>query len=99
MSVSDKPWLADRQPSLGGGVPQVTTGPEDVLSDASVSARAPRGRTETVTDMYADLRTAARRPRGCVRPYLDILVADRAVDLLRVSSALCTAPGRARCRG
>ncbi|MGX1273643.1 hypothetical protein [Streptomyces phaeoluteigriseus] len=49
--------------------------------------------------MYADSRTAARRPRGCVRPYLDILVADRAVDLQRVNSALCTAPGRARCRG
>ena len=28
MSVSDKPWLADRQPSRRGGVPQVTTGPE-----------------------------------------------------------------------
>ncbi|MDQ0584758.1 hypothetical protein [Streptomyces rishiriensis] len=49
--------------------------------------------------MYAALRTASRRPAGCVRPYLDILVANRAVDLLRVNSALCTAPGRARCRG
>ncbi|MEV4232415.1 hypothetical protein AB0J81_36175 [Streptomyces bobili] len=45
------------------------------------------------------LGTAAHRPLGCVRRYLDILVADHAVDLLRVSSALCTAPGRARCRG
>ncbi|MEV1067672.1 hypothetical protein [Streptomyces sp. NPDC050263] len=49
--------------------------------------------------MYAARRTAPRRTRGCVRPYLDVLVADRAVDLLRVNSALCTAPGRARCRG
>ncbi|MET7458294.1 hypothetical protein ABZT03_42000 [Streptomyces sp. NPDC005574] len=49
--------------------------------------------------MYAAPRTAARRSAGCVPPYADILVADRAVDLLRVNSALCTAPGRARCRG
>jgi len=49
--------------------------------------------------MYAAPRTAARRSPGCVRPYGDPLVANRAVDLLRVSSALCTAPGRARCRG
>ncbi|MET7485446.1 hypothetical protein [Streptomyces sp. NPDC005538] len=48
--------------------------------------------------MYAVLRTAARRSAGCVPPYATPLVADRAVDLLRVSSALCTAPGRARCR-
>ncbi|MEV0642502.1 hypothetical protein AB0I77_47880 [Streptomyces sp. NPDC050619] len=49
--------------------------------------------------MYAVPRTAARRAQGCVLPYANPLVADRAVDLLRVSSALCTAPGRARCRG
>ncbi|MBD0419004.1 hypothetical protein AB0L35_26740 [Streptomyces sp. NPDC052309] len=50
--------------------------------------------------MYAAPRTAARRPQGCVRPYPSPLVADRAVDLLRVSSALCTDPGRAaRCQG
>ncbi|MFB7504341.1 hypothetical protein [Streptomyces broussonetiae] len=49
--------------------------------------------------MYAAPRTATRRPQGCVRPYVNLLVADRAVDLLRVNSALCTAPGRARCRG
>ncbi|MFF7277882.1 hypothetical protein [Streptomyces griseorubiginosus] len=52
-----------------------------------------------MTEMYAAPRTAARRSQSCVRPYGDLLVADRAVDLLRVSSALCTAPGRARCRG
>ncbi|MEU6557552.1 hypothetical protein ABZ915_46185 [Streptomyces sp. NPDC046915] len=46
--------------------------------------------------MYAAFRTAARRPLSCVQP--NPLVADRAVDLLRVSSALCTAPGRARRR-
>ncbi|WP_179023084.1 hypothetical protein [Streptomyces sp. IMTB 2501] len=46
--------------------------------------------------MYAASRTAASRPHGCVRPYAGLLVADRAVDLLRVNSALCTAPGRAR---
>ncbi|WP_167382997.1 hypothetical protein [Streptomyces mangrovisoli] len=51
-----------------------------------------------MTDMYAALRTANRRSRRCVRPSLEPLVADRAVDLLRVNSALCTAPGRARCR-
>ncbi|GHB32231.1 hypothetical protein GCM10010377_23160 [Streptomyces viridiviolaceus] len=96
MSVSDKPWLADRQPSLRGGVPQVTTGPDDV----SVSARAHRAGTETVTDMYAAPRTAARRPQGRVLPCPSPLVADRAVDLLRVSSALCTDPGgAARCQG
>ncbi|MET8944957.1 hypothetical protein ABZX30_15575 [Streptomyces sp. NPDC004542] len=49
--------------------------------------------------MYAAFRTAARRPLSCVRPSANLLVADRAVDLLRVSSALCTAPGRARRRG
>ncbi|MDV9169535.1 hypothetical protein R6V09_05220 [Streptomyces sp. W16] len=49
--------------------------------------------------MYAASRTAARRFHGCVLPYASPLVADRAVDLLRVNSALCTAPGRARCRG
>ncbi|WP_028804447.1 hypothetical protein [Streptomyces sp. 142MFCol3.1] len=36
-------------------------------------------------------------PNGA--PYPNPLVADRAVDLLRVNSALCTAPGCARCRG
>ncbi|MEU0026669.1 hypothetical protein [Streptomyces sp. NPDC006335] len=45
--------------------------------------------------MYAAPWTAP----GCVRPYADVLVADRAVDLLRVNSALCSAPGRARCQG
>ncbi|WP_176741355.1 MULTISPECIES: hypothetical protein [unclassified Streptomyces] len=49
--------------------------------------------------MYAAPRTAARRSQGCVPSYANVFVADRAVDLLRVSSALCTAPGRARCRG
>lgn len=55
--------------------------------------------TVTEKDMDAAHRTAPRRPLGCLRPYLDILVGDRAVDLLRVNSALCTAPGRARRRG
>ncbi|MEU9171238.1 hypothetical protein AB0D34_26120 [Streptomyces sp. NPDC048420] len=49
--------------------------------------------------MYAAPRTAQRRAPGCVQPYADVLVADRAVDLLRVNSALCSAPGRARCQG
>ncbi|MFF4799154.1 hypothetical protein ACFY1U_12150 [Streptomyces sp. NPDC001351] len=52
--------------------------------------------------MYAAPRTVARRPQGCVQPYanlLNLFAADRAVDLLRVNSALCTAPGCARCRG
>ncbi|WP_190135873.1 hypothetical protein [Streptomyces longispororuber] len=53
--------------------------------------------------MDAAPRTATRRPQGRVQPYaspLPPLVADRAVDLLRVNSALCTTPGgRARCRG
>ncbi|MFJ9868016.1 hypothetical protein [Streptomyces sp. NPDC101165] len=50
--------------------------------------------------MYAALRTAAGRAQSCVPPYAGLLVADRAVDLLRVNSALCTASGsRARCRG
>ncbi|WP_181810733.1 hypothetical protein [Streptomyces ipomoeae] len=49
--------------------------------------------------MYTAPRTAARRSQGCVRSYRNLLVADRAVDLLRVNSALCTAPGCARCRG
>ncbi|MFG3205599.1 hypothetical protein [Streptomyces sp. NPDC048192] len=49
--------------------------------------------------MDAAPRTAASRSQGRVRPYAGLLVADRAVDLLRVNSALCTAPGRARCRG
>ncbi|MGW7255335.1 hypothetical protein [Streptomyces sp. NPDC054834] len=49
--------------------------------------------------MYAAFRTAASRPLSCVQPYANPLVADRAVDLLRVNSALCTAPGRARRRG
>ncbi|MFF5403775.1 hypothetical protein ACFY8K_04130 [Streptomyces misionensis] len=44
--------------------------------------------------MYAAGRTAPSRPLGCVPPRT-ALVADRAVDLLRVSSALCTAPGAA----
>ncbi|MBJ7004741.1 hypothetical protein ACFYMX_14690 [Streptomyces griseofuscus] len=49
--------------------------------------------------MYAAPRTALSRPQGCVPPRA-ALVADRAVDLLRVSSALCTAPGAIRgCRG
>ncbi|MFB7600477.1 hypothetical protein [Streptomyces sp. NPDC056160] len=49
--------------------------------------------------MYAVPRTATGRAQGCVPPSAQRLVADRAVDLLRVSSALCTAPGRARRRG
>ncbi|CAK7279311.1 hypothetical protein SGPA1_10089 [Streptomyces misionensis JCM 4497] len=40
MSVSAKPWLADRQPSRRGGVPQVTTGPDDDFG----KREAPRGR-------------------------------------------------------
>ncbi|MEV8066537.1 hypothetical protein AB0P32_10385 [Streptomyces sp. NPDC085995] len=46
--------------------------------------------------MYAAPRTAPRRPQGCVPPAAQLLVANRAVDLLRVSSALCTASGRSR---
>ncbi|WP_344608021.1 hypothetical protein [Streptomyces glaucus] len=49
--------------------------------------------------MDATPRTAVRRPQSRALPHAGILVADRAVDLLRVNSALCTAPGRARCRG
>ncbi|WP_189956590.1 hypothetical protein [Streptomyces alanosinicus] len=49
--------------------------------------------------MDAVFRTAVSRPHGCVRPSAGLLVADRAVDLLRVNSALCTGPGRARRRG
>jgi hypothetical protein len=59
---------------------------------------AQRGRTVTVTDMRTAPRTAPRRPQGRVRPYPSPLVADRAVDLLRVSSALCTGSGHARCQ-
>ncbi|MES5817895.1 hypothetical protein [Streptomyces sp. RG80] len=49
--------------------------------------------------MYAAPRTATRRASSRVLPYVNLLVADRTVDLLRVNSALCTAPGRARCQG
>ncbi|MFC5907573.1 hypothetical protein [Streptacidiphilus monticola] len=42
--------------------------------------------------MDAASGTAARRHRGRVAPYLN-----RAVDLLRVNSALCTGAGCARC--
>ncbi|MDN3265808.1 hypothetical protein QWJ26_39665 [Streptomyces sp. CSDS2] len=56
--------------------------------------------------MYAASRTAPSRPQGrvpsyagLVPPYAGLLVADRAVDLLRVNSALCTAPGIARRQG
>ncbi|CAL9656079.1 hypothetical protein [Streptomyces sp. enrichment culture] len=41
-------------------------------------------------------RSTAGRPQGRVRPCPSRLVADRSVDLLRVSSALCTGSGRAR---
>ncbi|MFG3546352.1 hypothetical protein [Streptomyces sp. NPDC047725] len=44
--------------------------------------------------MDAAPRTADHRPRGHLRPYPSPLVADRTVDLLRVSSALCTGRGR-----
>ena len=37
-SVSDKPWLADRQPSDATGCPQVTTGPA-----ATAAGKRPRG--------------------------------------------------------
>ncbi|MEU6242239.1 hypothetical protein [Streptomyces sp. NPDC047024] len=48
--------------------------------------------------MNATPRTAHGRSHGRRVPaYAGLLVADRAVDLLRVSSALCTAPGR--CQG
>ncbi|WP_159046330.1 hypothetical protein [Streptomyces sp. MMG1121] len=49
--------------------------------------------------MDASPRTATSRPQGRVPSYARLLVADRAVDLLRVNSALCTAPGAARRRG
>ncbi|MGV4985935.1 hypothetical protein ACWC0C_06380 [Streptomyces sp. NPDC001709] len=49
--------------------------------------------------MYAAPRTAASRAQGCVPSCAGLLVADRAVDLLRVNSALCTAPGSARRQG
>ncbi|MEU0969587.1 hypothetical protein ABZ357_30840 [Streptomyces sp. NPDC005917] len=51
--------------------------------------------------MYAAARAAEGRTQGCVQPYPSPLVADRAVDLLRVNSALCSAcsaPGCACCR-
>ncbi|QTZ90622.1 hypothetical protein [Streptomyces auratus] len=46
--------------------------------------------------MYAALETAAWRRRGCL-----LLCANRSVDLLRVSSALCTGTRacRAFCQG
>ncbi|MFD0033209.1 hypothetical protein ACWGDS_39390 [Streptomyces sp. NPDC055059] len=44
--------------------------------------------------MYAADGTAARRRLGRV-----LLCSDRSVDLLRVNSALCTAPCRALCQG
>ncbi|MBX7548303.1 hypothetical protein [Streptomyces sp. NPDC048665] len=49
--------------------------------------------------MDASPRTALSRPQGRVPSYAGLLVADRAVDLLRVNSALCTVPGTARRRG
>ncbi|MEU6511141.1 MULTISPECIES: hypothetical protein [Streptomyces] len=49
--------------------------------------------------MDASPRTALSRPQGRVPSSAGLLVADRAVDLLRVNSALCTAPGTARCHG
>ncbi|MFE9448122.1 hypothetical protein [Streptomyces sp. NPDC006739] len=50
--------------------------------------------------MYAAPRTAPSRSQSRVRLYAGLLVADRAVDLLRVNSALCTASGAAaRCLG
>ncbi|AJE81100.1 MULTISPECIES: hypothetical protein [Streptomyces] len=44
--------------------------------------------------MHTASRTAVLRPTGCV-----LLRADYCVDLLRVSSALCTTTGRARPQG
>ncbi|MBB5928152.1 hypothetical protein [Streptomyces echinatus] len=49
--------------------------------------------------MDAAPRTAASRSQGRVPSSAGLLVADRAVDLLRVNSALCTAPGSARRQG
>ncbi|MEU5080811.1 MULTISPECIES: hypothetical protein [Streptomyces] len=49
--------------------------------------------------MYAASRTAPSRPQGRMPSYAGLLVADRAVDLLRVNSALCTVPGIARRQG
>ncbi|MEU7412999.1 MULTISPECIES: hypothetical protein [Streptomyces] len=49
--------------------------------------------------MDAAPRTAVSRPQGRVPSYAGLLVADRAVDLLRVNSALCTVPGSARRQG
>lgn len=48
----------------------------------------------TVTAMYAGAGVAARRYHGRASAYLD-----RATDLLRVSSALCTAARSALCQG
>lgn len=73
----------------------MTTGPDDDFG----KREAPGAVTVTGDAMYAAPRTALSRPQGCVPPRT-ALVADRAVDLLRVSSALCTAPGAIRgCRG
>lgn len=94
MSVSDKPWLADRQPSHRGGVPQVTTGPDDFGK-----REGPTGAGRVSDAMDAAPRTAVRRPQSRALAYATLFVADRAVDLLRVNSALCTAPGCARSRG
>ncbi|WP_405866558.1 MULTISPECIES: hypothetical protein [unclassified Streptomyces] len=52
--------------------------------------------------MHAAPRTVARGLQSRVQPcasLLNLFAANRAVDLLRVNSALCTAPGCARCRG
>ncbi len=82
MSVSDKPWLAVRQPSLRGGVPQVMTRPRDARASA-VSAR-PEGQIGVVTAMHAVTWAVCWRRHG-----RSVATSRRHIDLLRVSSALC----------
>lgn len=68
---------------------RVTTGPQD-----SRQAEALRGGAGTVTHMYAGPGMAAWRRHGRASAYLN-----RCVDLLRVSSALCTATAGTARRG
>ncbi len=77
MSVSAKPWLADRQPSSCGGVLQVMTGPVPVGigKRLTIGGQMPNNRAEH--------RARFSRDAG------SLLAQRKHIDLRRMASALC----------
>ena len=92
MSVSDKPWLADRQPSSRGGVLQVTTRrPRPGAASAGTRRLGPIEAEVAEVQAQQTHAITAIAPRGGLTGSFS----RRHIDLQRVAGSLCTG----RCTG